>query len=293
MISRGDFVEVLAALAAIALAGLSYLGIEAATPKRYRRRELIRNWGRTSLSVPHQARWGALWPLLSLGLPKEIVQLGSGSALPAWLGSPERVVLVRLVLAGFGLGSGILVPAVRGQSSGFATGLLLGGGIWIALPLLAAILVDSRKARMVGAFPGMVQTLSLLAGTGLTTMQAFRTAVPCIREPLRTEVRLLVAEMGSSLVPEDALERFAARTGVPEVRAFTRMIAQERKAGIRLAEILVKQAAFARRLRVQLVRKRTSFQPYLLTLTVGLLFLNLFLIYMVPRAVDFLRFLDQ
>ncbi len=282
--------EVLALSAAAALAWASYLAVSAAIPKRYRRRELIRNWGQGTGPASGQTRLGALWPLLSLGLPKEIVQSG---VLPVWLGSPERVVLVRLVLAGLGFGSGVLVSMAGGRSPGLVLGVLVGGGTWLISPLLAAILIENWRARLLGAFPGMVQTLSLLAGTGLTTIQAFRAAIPCIREPLRSEVRLLVAEMGSTLVPEDALERFAARTGVPEVRAFTRMIAQERKAGIRLAEILVKQAAFARRLRVQLVRKRTSLQPYLLTLTVGLLFLNLFVIYMVPKAVDFLRFLDQ
>lgn len=285
--------ELLIVVAAMALAALSYLLTERAMPRRFRRRELIRNWGRLSSTKSDRARFGAISSLLGWGLPRQVLASGQVVSLPAGLGSPERVIIVRLALSGLGLGIGLLAPWARGKSPGWALGFFLAGGAWAALPLLVGVMLDNWRARIVRTFPGMVQTLSLLAGTGLTTIQAFRAAIPCIREPLRSEVKTLVAELSSSLVPEDALERFANRTGVPEIRAFTRMIAQERKAGIRLGEILAKQATFARRLRVQLIRKKTSLQPYLLTLTVGLLFLNLFIIYMIPRAVDFLRFLDQ
>lgn len=162
----------------------------------------------------------------------------------------------------------------------------LGAGAWFWLR------GRRREALLSRAYPDLLAHLVAQARAGAGTFQAFATAPPVLREPLRQEVEELIADMRIAPFPA-ALGRFAQRCGIPEVRAFAANAIYQQSLGIALREVLESEEAHILAMARQAMRQRIQRTSITMAAVTVILLLNGLLIYMLPVVQGMYRLAGQ
>lgn len=169
--------------------------------------------------------------------------------------SPEQFLIAQSVPA-VGLFLVILTEAAIGKHMPNLKVLLLAPPvIWLLPTLWLKAMVWQRQQAITRAYGDLVSHLVLMLDAGASTQKAFSTAVPVVREPLRTELVQLVADLKLSPLPS-ALQRFAERAGHKEITTFTENLVLQQKVGISLADALRDEERHSRVLQQEAARQR-------------------------------------
>lgn len=162
----------------------------------------------------------------------------------------------------------------------------LGAGVWFWLRS------QRREALLSRAYPDLLAHLVAQARAGAGTFQAFATAPPVLREPLRQEVEELIADMRVAPFPA-ALQRFAERCGIPEVRAFAANAIHQQSLGIALRQVLESEEAHILALARQAMRQRIQRTSITMAAVTVILLINGLIIYMLPVVQEMYRLAGQ
>lgn len=145
-----------------------------------------------------------------------------------------------------------------------------------------------RRALLERSYPDLLAHLATQTRAGASTLQAFATAPPVLRGPLRDEVEELLADLRIAPFPA-ALQRFADRCRSPEIRAFTAHVIYQQSLGISLPEVLASEEAHALAMARQTMRQRIQRSAITMAAVTVILLVNGLLIYMLPLFYDLSR----
>lgn len=155
--------------------------------------------------------------------------------------------------------------------------------------------VSARKRRQQAiamAFPDLVAHLSLQLQAGATARQAFSSSLAVVQGPLNQELALLVADL--ALAPLDAgLMRFAERAADPQIWSFCQHVVQQQHSGMSLAGIFAAEERHTMAMQQQQGRERISRAGAGLSAVLVILLLNGAIMWTLPMALAFLRYLDH
>jgi Flp pilus assembly protein TadB len=163
---------------------------------------------------------------------------------------------------------------------------------WL-LPL-AWLLVQLRRRTLLiaRAYPDLLAHVATQARAGAGMLQAFASAPPVLREPLRGEVADLIADLRIAPLPA-ALSRFADRCGHPQIRAFVRSVMHQQALGIALARVLADEERHALALARQAVRRRIQESAIIMAAVTVILLMNALAVYFTPVVFDLSRLITQ
>jgi Flp pilus assembly protein TadB len=193
-----------------------------------------------SIPRPAQVVGQALTPpAMAQGLRRRLDQAGN----PTWLGADS-------VIAWKGLG------LFCGAMAGLLLGVLLSGPltwiVWIAAgaalgffapDLLVMHLAQERQEEIRRNLPDVMDTLVVSVEAGLGFEAAVAQVVRNGRGPMIGEFARVLHEMQIGRPRVDAVRDLAARTNVPELRAFASAIVQATTLGVPLGKVLRQQSA--------------------------------------------------
>ena len=245
---------------------------------RGRRSLLIRQWGagRSQRLTPSQAK-----------LAEQL------HALPATRHmTPQAFRSLQWWLAAAGLCATLLPPWVTGQPLPWLRLLLYPTLLWLLPPAWLGLQMARRRGRMTRCYPDLLAHLATQTEAGASTLQAFQTAPPVVREPLRLEVEALLADLRVAPLPA-ALRRFAARTGSSEIQSFAENVIYQQSRGIALRDVLADEEAHFLALARQQQRRRIQASSVTMAVVTVLLLLNGLIIYFTPVAYDLLDLLSR
>jgi len=196
---------------------------------------------------------------------------------------------LRALQGGLAAAAAVMAPWVLFGQSVDLTGLLIYPVMgWLGPPLWRWLQGRRRQALMARTYPDLLSHLVAQTRAGASTLQAFASVPPVLREPLRTEVEGLIADLRVAPFPA-ALQRFAERCGVPEVRVFARHVTYQQSLGIALPEVLEAEEAHTLAMARQSVRRRIQAAAVLMAAVTVILLLNGLLMYLTPLAFDLTR----
>jgi tight adherence protein C len=289
-------------LAVACLAAAAYLAGQIVTaPARARRAAVSKasTYGRVVLRrnearpfgerviVPSAAKLASLVLKLS---PKTTVESVSVKLVAAGLSlSPTSFLAAK----GFGGGAGLLLGLMLGASKSPVAAIFLGaafaGAAWMLPDIVLGSKTRTRREQIRADLPDALDLLAVSVEAGL----GFDGAVTKITEhmdgPLSDEFALALGEIRVGEGRSDALRKMAARTGAPEVGAFTRSIIQADQLGISLGRILRVQAADTRLRRQAAAEEKAMKAPVkMLFPTVLFIFPAMFIVILGPALLNFL-----
>lgn len=134
----------------------------------------------------------------------------------------------------------------------FAGALVLWTGAVIAILALLKLVAVHRAGRtrlqlMVNALPAQLDLLAMLLAAGQPLLSSLqRSSEGLLENPLRGELRALVADIRAGESMEVALQRFAQVFNTREIRLFCGALNHARESGASLADILREQARHRR-----------------------------------------------
>ena len=151
-------------------------------------------------------------------------------------GLPLRTAEWMLLHVGAAVGASlILLVAARGAVVSAILGLLLG----LSLPWLFLALAKSRReSKFLAQLPDTLQLLAGSLATGYSLPQAMDSVVRETRPPISVEFSRALIETRLGLLPEDALDGIAGRTGSRDFSWIVMAIRIQRDIGGNLAELL-------------------------------------------------------
>lgn len=145
-----------------------------------------------------------------------------------------------------------------------------------------------RSALLSRTYPDLLAHLVTQTQVGAGTLHAFASCPPVLREPLRSEVEDLIADMRIAPFPA-ALQRFADRCGVPEIRAFAQNVIYQQALGIALPQVLASEEAHTLAMVRQSTRQRIQGSAITMAAVTVILLLNGLAILLSPLFFDFAR----
>ncbi len=258
-----------------AAAGLATFGLLMALPAFSPRRFMVRRLGPVPV-VPAQSMRVRRLALRLREVPQtrrlspaqfRLIQAGAAGAAALLVGAPWLLFGLHLNLVAL-----LLYPAAA----------------WGAPELWLWLQARRRKALLTRTYPDLLAHLVTQTRAGAGTLQAFASSPPVLREPLRSEVEDLIADMRIAPFPA-ALQRFADRCDVPEVRAFAQNVIYQQSLGIALSEVLESEEAHALAMARQTTRQRIQGSAIAMATVTVILLLNGLAIFLTPLFFDFLQ----
>jgi tight adherence protein B len=151
-------------------------------------------------------------------------------------GLPLRTAEWMLLHVGAAVGTSLLfLVAARGAVVAAILGLLLG----LSLPWLFLALAKTRREnKFLSQLPDTLQLLAGSLATGYSLPQAMDSVVRETRPPISVEFNRALIETRLGLLPEDALDGIADRTGSQDFSWIVMAIRIQREIGGNLAELL-------------------------------------------------------
>ncbi|MGE5673467.1 MAG: type II secretion system F family protein [Mycobacterium leprae] len=161
---------------------------------------------------------------------------------------------------------------------------------WLLPECWLGLQARRRTALLDKAYPDLLAHLVTQTRAGTGTLQAFASSPPVLREPLQSEVAELVADMGLAPFPA-ALERFAARCGTADIRAFAQNVIYQQSLGIALPEVLAAEETHSLAMAKQVLRRRIQGTAVTMAAVTVILLLNGLLVYFAPVLYDLARWI--
>ena len=202
---------------------------------------------------------------------------------------PEEFV----VLQGVGLGAGLLLGLLVGQSSGYT-----GFGLLRIVVLLAAIGLfapvawlrrkqDERQASIKRDLPDVLDLLAISVEAGVGFEGAIEVVTRHFDTPLATEFGRTLQEMELGLPRRDALQNLKRRTEVPELSNFVLILVQADALGMPIGRVLRTQAVEMRLKRRAWAREKAAKLPVKILMPLTLFILPaLFVVILGPAALS-------
>jgi Flp pilus assembly protein TadB len=205
---------------------------------------------------------------------------------------PSRFLLLQARLAGGALLL-VLAPWLLFREPPDPAALLLYPVVaWALPPAWLLIQLNRRQALIARGYPDLLAHLVTQTRAGSGTLQAFASAPPVLQEPLRGEVVDLIADLRVAPFPA-ALERFAARCGLPEIHGFVHNVIHQQSLGISLPEVLADEESHTLALARQAMRKRIQGSAVIMAAVTVILLLNGLAIYFTPVVLDLSRLVSH
>lgn len=177
----------------------------------------------------------------------------------------------------------------------FAGVSLLAGGhrggvlFFLALPMTAkapemflSFLEKRRKEAIQAAFPLVVEQIKVYAGA-VGYYDAFKVVARSYKGVLGRELALLSAEMELGGLIE-AVDNFARRCNVAEMKDFARIIAVEQSTGADISEILTNYSKVSRQRKASKIKRWIKIQPVLMSLLPGVLIVIFIMMFIIPMV---------
>ena len=163
---------------------------------------------------------------------------------------------------------------------------------WCLPELWLRVQLHRRRGLLARSYPDLLSHLSIQMRAGAHTLQAFASSPPVLREPLRGEVELLVADLKLSPFAE-ALQRFAERCDTPAIRAFAAHATHQLALGMTLPDLLAAEEAHVLAMARQGARQRIQRSAIVMAAVTVILLCNGLLVYFTPVLYDLTRFLAR
>lgn len=194
--------------------------------------------------------------------------------LAIWIGFSFVVPLLFATL--FALTSGLQLAHIGGLLFWAGLGSYL---TWSTLRRTAA----ARSKRIAKDLPDAIDLIVTNVEAGLGLQAAIVTVSEKFTGPLSEELARVIREISVGAGRTEALVAMAERTGVAELRLFTRAIGQAEQTGIPIARVLRNHAVELREKRRQAAREHAAKIPIKITFpTVMVMFPTLFLLILGP-----------
>lgn len=152
---------------------------------------------------------------------------------------------------------------------------------WLAPYLALQAALWQRHQALTRAYGDLVGHLVLMLDAGASSLQAFTTAPAVVREPLRTELRTLVADLKIAPLPS-AVSRFAARTGHTDIQFFAENLILQQKVGIGLGDALKQEERHSRNLYQESIRQRIKSGSLTMAAVTAILLANAVMMLAIP-----------
>lgn len=159
----------------------------------------------------------------------------------------------------------------------------------LALPMTAkapemflSFLEKRRKEAIQAAFPLVVEQVKVYAGA-VGYYDAFKVVARSYKGVLGRELALLSAEMELvGLIA--AVDNFARRCNVDEMKDFARIIAVEQSTGADISEILTNYSKVSRQRKASKIKRWIKIQPVLMSLLPGVLIVIFIMMFIIPMV---------
>lgn len=158
----------------------------------------------------------------------------------------ERLLAVKAGLGVVGLGLGLLVFVPNPTSTTFALGMLIGFAGFFVTDVLMNVKARERRSLMEQAFPNTVDQITICVEAGLGLDAALAHAARTGSGPLAEELERVLQDIQTGLPRQAALDAFAERTDVADIRHFVVAVGQANRYGVPVADALRVQAAEGR-----------------------------------------------
>ncbi len=182
--------------------------------------------------------------------------------------NPDRVIALKVLLAGGGLVAGFLLCQLFGAVS---TILILGTGIGGAIGFFAPNLYlyqvgYDRSAKVQRELPDAIDLMTISVESGLGFDAAVQQVATNTEGPLANELARVLREMQIGRSRSDALRSLADRTTVPELKTFVSSMVQADAFGIPIAQVLRVQSSEIRVKRRQRAEEKAQQVPVKITI---------------------------
>lgn len=154
--------------------------------------------------------------------------------------TPDKIVLMKVILAVVGAILGPLIASLNGQSLLVVVGAGFAGfaGFSYLPDLYLSNLAMKRRDQIVMDLPDMLDMLTISVQAGLGFDQAVTRYVAYSEGPLPYEFNVALSEMRAGKTRREALRAMADRVGVRELRAFVMAIVQADIFGVSISDVL-------------------------------------------------------
>lgn len=149
--------------------------------------------------------------------------------------------LLAVVAAG-GLGFWLLARNLPPERQALMTGVFALAGYFVPT-LWLRTRMERRKKEIAKALPDALDMLTIGVEAGLAFESALLRVGDRWDNALTREFRRAVSEMRVGVAREEALQRMAKRSGVPELGTFVAVLVQSSQLGVSIAQVLHTQAA--------------------------------------------------
>lgn len=198
-----------------------------------------------------------------------------------------------LVMQGIGLGAGILLGLLLGQTAGYeGFGLLRMVVILAGMGMFAPVAwlrrkQDERQASIKRDLPDVLDLLAISVEAGVGFEGAVEVVTRHFHSPLGVELSRLLQEMELGLPRREALQNLKRRTEVPELSNFVLILVQADALGMPIGRVLRTQAVEMRLKRRQWAREKAARLPVKILLPLTLFILPaLFVVILGPAAMS-------
>ena len=184
----------------------------------------------------------------------------------------ERLLAIKAMVGITGLFLGLLVFLPNPTGLTFLVGVLFAGIGFFAVDVLMNIKAKERRALIERAFPNTVDQITICVEAGLGLDAAIAHAARTGSGPLADELERVLQDIQTGLGRQAALEAFAERADVSDVRRFVSAVGQANRYGVPVADALRVQALEGRE------RRKTRAEERAQKMTVKVLFPLMFCI---------------
>jgi tight adherence protein C len=205
---------------------------------------------------------------------------------------PETVALIWGAVA-IGLPAFYLLMSGRGanglgQQQLLLLGIMAGIGVYGPLTVIRGR-VKKRRKLLMRALPDAMDLLTTCVEAGLGIDAALARVAEKAKEPLGEEIRIVLRTMGMGRPRREALELFAARNGIPEIRSFVSAVIQAEMMGVSLGHVLRVQTEALRVARRQKAEQTAQKAPVKIIIVLALfIFPAMFVVILGPAVLQFM-----
>jgi tight adherence protein C len=158
----------------------------------------------------------------------------------------ERLLAIKAMLGITGLGLGLLIFLPNPSGVTFLAGMCCALAGFLAVDLVMNIKASERRAAIERAFPNTVDQITICVEAGLGLDAAIAHAARTGTGPLAEEFDRVLQDVQTGMARQAALDAFAERTDVTDVRFFTRAVGQASRYGVPIVDALRVQASESR-----------------------------------------------
>jgi tight adherence protein C len=170
----------------------------------------------------------------------------------------ERLLAIKALAGIVGLGLGLLVFLPDPSPATLLVGGVLAAGGFFGIDVVMDRKAGARRQAIEHSFPNTIDQITISVEAGLGLDAAIAHAAHTGSGPLAAELDRVLQDIRAGLSRQDALEAFAERTDVRDIRNFVSAIGQANRYGVAIADALRVQAVESRERRKAAAEERAQ-----------------------------------